>query len=560
MHNCKYFVAVFLLPLILCQALFAQEIRKGTIYTSTSQRTILHFPAAVTVCDFSDDAAQSRFYKRVNNSVVSIYAKVDNAAPAVLKISDGKRDYLLTVVFKKELSFDELSYKWSELPVAKDDSKPAPLPAKNENSVAGTKPAGNLSSTASNKAVNQPLKAAKPVKEKNTDAAVAKEDDTYDYYQAMRDKENQEKYDSAIAKATSFVEREEYEQAIDYYKRALLIKPDAKLPNTMLRYAESSIPAMAKRRQREKDLKRKAHIVELLDSALKATTYKNYADAKTLYQKVLSLGPSQTQADFSNKKIETIDYALERMGGNTAPTKLVDAKPGSETKEPTSQPVVSNKVVKPSPSQNTVTKKAQEKPAAAPVSAKTPPPEAVATTGQDNSIYQKEPVPYTADVLRKKYPGIDFNDIPAGQMYDSTGKRNKSENYQLSRKAFTPFLNISDSSNQVKLTCETITFSGKNAYIKLSIKNYSPTSDFLTGPLALTYIKKGGAVQQLHPSFVSDFPVVLPGKEYTILYVAEVPPAVDPQELLLFQMEDRMKKSKFKIYITGSIYNWQKVN
>src|SRR5690606_23967763 len=144
---------------------------------------------------------------------------------------------------------------------------------------------------------------------------------------------------------------------------------------------------------------------------------------------------------------------------------------------------------------------------AVPVSAQTPPPPAVAAINKDNSMLQRVPMPYTADALAKKYPDINFNNIPAGQTYDSTGKRSKSENYQLSRRAFTPSLNISDSSNQVRLTCETITFSGKTAYIKLSIKNDSPTADFLTGPFMLTYIKKGGAVQQLHPSFVSDFPV-----------------------------------------------------
>jgi hypothetical protein len=86
-----------------------------------------------------------------------------------------------------------------------------------------------------------------------------------------------------------------------------------------------------------------------------------------------------------------------------------------------------------------------------------------------------------------------------------------------------PSLNITDINNDVKITCQNITFNGNNTFIKFLVQNLSPTTEFTVGNLQLTYIKNYGILKKLNPNYISDFPVVLPKKELTVVYVAQTP-------------------------------------
>ena len=91
----KNYLAFFVLLIIqiIGQKVSSQEIKDDTIYTSKTQLSVLYFPASITVCDYSEESAYTRFEKHVDNSMVSIKAKTKNPEPAILKVSEGKRNH-----------------------------------------------------------------------------------------------------------------------------------------------------------------------------------------------------------------------------------------------------------------------------------------------------------------------------------------------------------------------------------------------------------------------------------------------------------------------------------
>jgi hypothetical protein len=110
---------------------------------------------------------------------------------------------------------------------------------------------------------------------------------------------------------------------------------------------------------------------------------------------------------------------------------------------------------------------------------------------------QADPLPYSPDELTSKYPQVNFDATPDGQTYDSTDRKNKARNFEISNRIIAEKgnLNVYDSVGHVKAICQSITFNGSNAYIKLIIQNNS-SSDFLTGALQLRLSGKT-AVQQI---------------------------------------------------------------
>lgn len=155
---------------------------------------------------------------------------------------------------------------------------------------------------------------------------------------------------------------------------------------------------------------------------------------------------------------------------------------------------------------------------------------------------QKEAFPYNIDVLKSKYPTIDFTTPPREQKYNQID--DYKEYYSVIKDMFneSPRLTIRDSTNNINLILQGISVKGTNAYIKLLIQNSSNT-DFLLGPMLLSWHKKYGNTTKLYPGSIypAIFPVIASGKEYSLVYVSR-DYNISDEETLSFELGDRQKK------------------
>lgn len=164
---------------------------------------------------------------------------------------------------------------------------------------------------------------------------------------------------------------------------------------------------------------------------------------------------------------------------------------------------------------------------------------------------------YTQAELWKKYPNIVFGDPPEGQHMagEYYVPADTAENYRVSRELITmpPWLDQhSDTVNNVSVTLQSMVFSGVNCYMRFLIRNQSK-KDFLIGQMNLNW-RKDNISHDLFPCYVTGYPVVLPGKNFTMVYVSR---AVNAEEtdIFTFTLKDRFKKVALEIPVTGAMYN-----
>ena len=171
---------------------------------------------------------------------------------------------------------------------------------------------------------------------------------------------------------------------------------------------------------------------------------------------------------------------------------------------------------------------------------------------------QKDAIPYNPDELRTKYPAYDFTSPPADQPMNMVD--DPKEHFLNIKEVMmeSPRLDLRFSENNVQLICQGISFRGSNAYFRLLIRNESE-EDFLTGNMLLSWRQRasGGRLVPQRPVAVSDFPIVLPGKEISIVYVTRRPNITD-DEVLYFDLGDRLKKARMQLVIPGKVYNEEK--
>lgn len=174
--------------------------------------------------------------------------------------------------------------------------------------------------------------------------------------------------------------------------------------------------------------------------------------------------------------------------------------------------------------------------------------------------YQPEidSIPYLMQDLEKKYPDINYGSIRAEQIMVALDTQKVEDAIKVTREliAEKPRLTFSDSINNIKASCEGIKFIGEKAYYKVRIQN-NDTTDFLTGVMSVNHVKKDGSITKNYPDYVSSFPIILPGKEFFIVYSAKNIEVGD-NESLSFEINDRLKKVKLGIPIPGKIYNEEK--
>jgi tetratricopeptide (TPR) repeat protein len=174
------------------------------------------------------------------------------------------------------------------------------------------------------------------------------------------------------------------------------------------------------------------------------------------------------------------------------------------------------------------------------------------------STYQLEAIPYLNQDLEKKYESINFSAPPDEQVMEKidTPAYNESIKFGKDILAQKPRLSLQDSSNNIKLTCESISFKGDKVCYRFKIQNNS-TDEFLTGPMQLSAIKKDGSVIKENADYISSFPIVLPGKEFFLVYQTK-DVAVTDKDALYFELSDRLKKTKLKVDVPGIVYNKEK--
>ena len=344
--------------------------------------------------------------------------------------------------------------------------------------------------------------------------------------------EQNEKYEAKAAQGDNQLIAKNYDAAILTYKEALAIKPTETYPNSQIKYIQSEIKNLQK--EKEENDKREAFRLETeneskfrdwMDKANKSTIEKNYEVAKQQYAEALKIYPEH---DYAKTRFRIVNDQLKMAKG-----KKDIAKNNEPSKKDNSTTVANDSQVT-----------------------------AVVPQKQTSSPYefQANPIPYSAEELKAKYPAIDFTTLPPEQPFNDEATDTK-ENTRIFNQVLTdkPRLDISDKSEKIKLICQGINFEDRNVYVKLLIQNNSD-NDFLTGSMMLTWTRKLGNHIKLYPLYLypAYLPIVKPGHEAVIIYVCKSYNISD-DEKLKFELNDRMNKIKLELNFKGSVYNEESV-
>ena len=267
----------------------------------------------------------------------------------------------------------------------------------------------------------------------------------------------------------------------------------------------------------------KTEVDRLIDDALTAILNQNYEAARIIYSRVLITSASKQQKEFAKRKIQAIDQQIKKQSSIVAESK----KPftGSSTKNVERKQEVDQTSI-------TTGKKVMDE-------------------GKSNNNI--------SDVSTQKIisPEKTFINKPS----NSTPIENTEQIVEISSTILLqkPRLDLTDSNNHVTLVCQDIRVNGKNSFLKFAIQN-NGESDFTPGLLQLLYINNYGILQNLKPNYLTDMKAIAPKKEMQLIYATHAPVAVEASEVFIFEMEDKMKKTKLAINIPGEVYLNKKNN
>ena len=332
------------------------------------------------------------------------------------------------------------------------------------------------------------------------------------------------KYERAISAADSLLILKSYDAALTSYKAALEIKPDEYYPHTQINYVTAEIKNTKKDNEARAVMDAYNKEVELdqkyrdaLKAGKQAIADKKYEAAKKIYSDILTYKPDD---EYAQHMVKVSEFQMQR-------------ETVAKNKQPDVQKIETKEQVTTEKKETKVTEK------------KIP----------DAEIIKAAPIPYTAEELKEKYPGIDFANLPPEQPFNE-GAKNTVENASIFTDILqeSPRLTISNSDNKVKLTLQSINFEGANVYLKFLIENKSKT-DFLTGAMMLTWTKKAGNKIKLYPLYLfpAFLPIVTPGNQAQVIYVCKSY-YVSDNEKLNFELSDRLNKTKMEITIPGKKY------
>lgn len=245
----------------------------------------------------------------------------------------------------------------------------------------------------------------------------------------------------------------------------------------------------------------------------------------------LASNGSKTENDAAKKKSESVEAQIKKAQNeevNNNQNRAVAERKVSIAESPKTLPTAQQQVKSSSPNTNKNTIVA---PTSKPV------------VDQKNNVVRTQP---TADQTVKTSPFVNNERIAeiSGKILNGKGR-----------------LNLSDSIGSVKLTCQQIVVTDKNAFIKFLIQNNSSSEPFIPGSLKLLYIKNYGVLQKLNGRFVTNTATILPRQEIPLVYVVDAPLEVESNEVFVFEMEEKNKNMRLTINVPGEVYlNEKKVN
>lgn len=374
-----------------------------------------------------------------------------------------------------------------------------------------------------------------------------------------KEKEIDNHYDSCLSKAAFAISTTDYKKAQDFYKEAGLLKPAEDYPAKMIVYLEGVLKEEGEKQKHSEAAKRRSKIINVKARADQAVFNKNWRAALEGFEEILTLNPTKGDEEFARQKITSIEAEIAKADAaealKTAPAAVTTQQ--KRSKDQAKRDAIfaaahakeeQKRLASIEDQLKNLEKKKQQTLASASNSSK-------ADNIETSSYLQSDPIPYSHSELVKKYPAIDFDETPDGQTFDPTDRKNRAQNFEVSNKIIAQKGNlyVYDSVSNVKAICQNIFFNGSNSYIKLIVQNNS-SRDFLTGPMQLKLIKKNGTSIDINQRFISNFPVVMPKKEFAVVYVANATINIEPTDILVLEVNDRIKKMKLKIKIPVDIY------
>ncbi len=178
---------------------------------------------------------------------------------------------------------------------------------------------------------------------------------------------------------------------------------------------------------------------------------------------------------------------------------------------------------------------------------------------------QTEAIPYKDakfKEIKDKYSQFTLGDTPPGQIFNQIGHNVNQRTCEACEELLsaTSRLNMlfSNSSANISLVCQGISFSESDAFMKILIQN-NGTEDFLTGVMNLTWMRKNGTPLKLYPGCTCPryLPIVQPGSQIPIIYSFKAFDITDLDQLK-FELHDRFGKVNVEIKIPGSDYNQER--
>jgi hypothetical protein len=271
----------------------------------------------------------------------------------------------------------------------------------------------------------------------------------------------------------------------------------------------------------DNDIAKKEKFDSLIERAIKAMNASDWSNALTLYNEVLALNPTPVQ----QRAIYNEIIAIKRSMDKVKPKPAVTGASKTGTAVNNGQLSKENSISKPLSKQG----------------------EASLVEGGN-----KKTIP-----TQNTAPGSTINNtVNAASANESTDETllvdNTKENVEFSKKvmAQSAYLDLTDSNNDIKLTCQGITSNGKNTFLKFLVQNSNPDAEFTIGALKMTYIQNNGNFKKLNPRYISPG-VTSSKKEFPIVVVTESQPAIAPDEVFVFEVEDQLKKTKLTLNISG---------
>ncbi len=332
------------------------------------------------------------------------------------------------------------------------------------------------------------------------------------------------KYDLTKGIADSLLLNNDFSKAISLYQEAHNIKPEETYALSMIKYCNAEIKAAAIQKQQDEilaaqnaEIEKDKQFHDLMKEAADLVSEKDFEAAESKYAQALQIRPDDKYAQFRLKMCgDQMEMAKE---ANDMAKK--DSKKKSKRK-------------------NNQANQQQVNPEA-PL--------------DSTDVYKPLPLPYNSEELAAKYPGINFDKFPDGQLLDDNFKSKADNLYSFkSFLAQKPDLSLSTETDNIKVTCQGIDFVYQTAYLKILIQN-NGKEDFLTGPMMLTWNRTSGTSIKLYPLFLYpvQFPIITPGNEALVVYGFNSY-KIGSSDKLNLEISDRPNRINISLEIKGSVY------